>query len=104
MRGGIITKARWNTAMVQELTSHIQLDGPAGAPDLPHSGLVNGKQTVQSWRMPTARIAAVGVGGAGTNAINHMITVQVSGVEFIAMNTDAQALDQGLAPVRMRIG
>jgi cell division protein FtsZ len=90
--------------MVQELTSHIRLEGPAGAPDLSQSGLVNSKQSVQSRRTPTARIAAVGVGGAGTNAINHMIKVQVGGVEFIAMNTDAQALDQALSPIRMRLG
>jgi cell division protein FtsZ len=90
--------------MVQELTSHIQLEGPAGAPDLLQNRLANDKQAVQSRHVPTARIAAVGVGGAGTNAINHMIKTEVGGVEFIAMNTDAQALGQALAPVRMRLG
>jgi cell division protein FtsZ len=90
--------------MVQEFTNHVQLEGSAGAPDVSQAGLVNGKQAMQLRRVPTARIAAVGVGGAGTNAINHMIKVQVSGVEFIAMNTDAQALDQALAPVRVRLG
>ncbi len=51
-----------------------------------------------------ARILAVGVGGAGTNAINHMIQVGVSGVEFVAMNTDAQALEQARTPARLRLG
>jgi cell division protein FtsZ len=54
--------------------------------------------------MVSARIAAVGVGGAGTNAINHMIKVGVSGVEFIAMNTDAQALETAQAPTHVRLG
>jgi cell division protein FtsZ len=90
--------------MVQELTSHIQLEESAGAPGTPQGVPANGRRTMQSQRMPTARIAAVGVGGAGTNAINHMIKVQVSGVEFLAMNTDAQALELALAPVCMRLG
>ncbi|MGO8949573.1 MAG: cell division protein FtsZ, partial [Ktedonobacterales bacterium] len=59
---------------------------------------------LQPQHLPTARIAAVGVGGAGTNAVNHMIKASVSGVEFVAMNTDAQALELALAPIRMRLG
>jgi cell division protein FtsZ len=43
-------------------------------------------------------IKVVGVGGAGGNAIQHMINKGVSGVEFIAANTDAQALLQSKAP------
>jgi cell division protein FtsZ len=37
-----------------------------------------------------ARIKVIGVGGSGTNAISHMVRSGVSGVEFIAVNTDAQ--------------
>ena len=51
-----------------------------------------------------ARLLAVGVGGAGTNAINHMIEAKVSGIEFLAMNTDAQALSVSKAPKRVRLG
>lgn len=51
-----------------------------------------------------ARLLAVGVGGGGTNAINRMIDAQVSGVEFLAMNTDAQALRLSRAATRLRIG
>ncbi|MCX6358742.1 MAG: cell division protein FtsZ [Armatimonadetes bacterium] len=51
-----------------------------------------------------ARIRVVGVGGAGTNAVNRMIEAGLSGVEFIAMNTDALVLETSLAPVRLHLG
>ena len=51
-----------------------------------------------------ARIKVVGVGGGGCNAINRMIAEGLQGVEFIAVNTDAQALIQSKAPTRVRIG
>ncbi|WIG59925.1 MAG: Cell division protein FtsZ [Ktedonobacterales bacterium] len=50
------------------------------------------------------RILAVGVGGGGCNAVNRMIEANVRGVEFIAMNTDAQALGMSHAPTRLRLG
>jgi cell division protein FtsZ len=51
-----------------------------------------------------ANIKVVGVGGAGGNAINRMITADLKGVEFIAINTDAQVLDQNLAEKKVQIG
>ncbi|MBF0624505.1 MAG: cell division protein FtsZ [Magnetococcales bacterium] len=51
-----------------------------------------------------ARIKVIGVGGGGGNAINNMIQAQLEGVEFIAANTDAQALSRNLAPTRIQIG
>ena len=51
-----------------------------------------------------ANIKVVGVGGAGGNAINRMITSKLKGVEFIAINTDKQALNINQAPVRIQIG
>ena len=51
-----------------------------------------------------ARIKVVGVGGSGKNAVNHMIRSKVRGVEFIAVNTDAQDLHQSLAHKKIRIG
>jgi cell division protein FtsZ len=51
-----------------------------------------------------AQIRVVGVGGGGANAVNRMIAAGVSGVEFIAVNTDAQALTLSQAPKRIRIG
>jgi len=51
-----------------------------------------------------AQIKVVGVGGGGSNAVDRMIEVGIRGVEFVALNTDAQALTRSRAPVRMRIG
>jgi cell division protein FtsZ len=51
-----------------------------------------------------ARIKVVGAGGGGCNAVERMIKEGLSGVEFIAVNTDAQALMLSSAPVRVRIG
>ncbi|MCI0729281.1 MAG: cell division protein FtsZ, partial [Chloroflexi bacterium] len=51
-----------------------------------------------------ARIRVIGVGGGGSNAVNRMIAEGVTGVDFIAVNTDAQALMLSNAPMRVRIG
>ncbi|MDP8925050.1 MAG: cell division protein FtsZ [Chloroflexota bacterium] len=52
----------------------------------------------------TARIVVVGVGGGGTNAVNRMIQAGVQGVDFVSVNTDAQALARSDARNRIRIG
>ena len=51
-----------------------------------------------------ARIKVIGVGGGGQNAVNRMIEEGIEGVEFIATNTDAQALGLSRAPTRVRLG
>jgi cell division protein FtsZ len=51
-----------------------------------------------------ALIRVIGVGGGGSNAVNRMIRAEMMGVEFIALNTDAQALLQADAPHKIRIG
>jgi cell division protein FtsZ len=51
-----------------------------------------------------ARIKVIGVGGGGSNAVNRMIAEGIQGVEFIAVNTDAQALLLSKAPKRVRLG
>ena len=51
-----------------------------------------------------ARIIVVGVGGGGNNAVNRMIDEQIAGVEFIAINTDKQALQSSKAPTLIQIG
>ena len=51
-----------------------------------------------------AKIKVIGVGGAGNNAVNRMIDVGVTGVEFIAVNTDRQALMLSKAPTKIQIG
>ena len=51
-----------------------------------------------------ARIKVIGLGGSGCNAITRMVREQLHGVEFIAMNTDAQALEITEATVRIQLG
>jgi cell division protein FtsZ len=51
-----------------------------------------------------ARIKVIGIGGGGGNAVNTMIGGKLSGVDFMAANTDAQALDASRAPVKIQLG
>jgi len=51
-----------------------------------------------------ARIKAIGIGGGGCNAITRMVRQDIKGVDFIAMNTDAQALSLAEAPTRIQLG
>jgi len=64
------------------------------------NAMVNPPNQVESF----ANIKVVGVGGGGCNAIDRMIEEGLHGVEFIAVNTDAQALMLSKAPTRVRIG
>jgi cell division protein FtsZ len=52
----------------------------------------------------SARIKVVGVGGGGCNAVNRMILKGLRGVDFVTINTDAQALVRSAAPTRVHIG
>jgi cell division protein FtsZ len=61
---------------------------------------MNGYTTLEG----AARIVVLGVGGGGSNAVNRMIQSGVRGVEFIAINTDTQALTRCEAPTRLHIG
>ncbi len=51
-----------------------------------------------------ARIKVIGVGGAGGNAVNNMISAGLQGVEFIVANTDVQDLERSLSPVKIQLG
>ena len=51
-----------------------------------------------------AKVKIIGIGGGGNNALNTMINSQLSGVEFIAANTDAQALAANKAPIKLQLG
>jgi len=51
-----------------------------------------------------ARIKVIGVGGGGSNAVNRMIRAKVEGIEFIAANTDLQALELSAAPLKLQLG
>src|SRR3546814_19660686 len=52
----------------------------------------------------TPRIAVIGVGGAGGNAIANMMRAEVQGVDFLVANTDAQALKQSSASSKIQLG
>ena len=65
-----------------------------GSPDMP----------LRSDSENFALIKVIGVGGGGSNAVNRMIRAEMMGVEFISVNTDAQALLQSDAPHKIRIG
>jgi cell division protein FtsZ len=51
-----------------------------------------------------AKVKIIGIGGGGNNALNTMISYQLSGVDFIAANTDAQALTENMAPFKLQLG
>ena len=51
-----------------------------------------------------ARIKVIGIGGAGGNAVNTMISYNLQGVNFITANTDAQALEASISPVKIQLG
>ena len=54
--------------------------------------------------LPNAKMLVVGVGGAGGNAVNRMIDEDLNGVEFVSMNTDAQALNNSKAGCKLQLG
>jgi len=61
-------------------------------------------QEVNPGISPIAKIKVIGIGGSGSNALNRMIKAQVSGVDFVAVNTDAQALYHNNAATKINIG
>ena len=68
------------------------------------SASVARKTQQQGYVENMAQIKVLGIGGGGSNAVNRMIDAGIQGVEFIAVNTDAQALMLSQAPQRLRIG
>lgn len=65
---------------------------------------VNGKAVERKMSEQSAVIKVIGVGGGGSNAVNRMIDSGIKGVEFVAMNTDTQALDSSKASKRIQLG
>ncbi|HVR30907.1 MAG TPA: cell division protein FtsZ [Thermoanaerobaculia bacterium] len=59
---------------------------------------------VDTREVQPARIKVIGVGGGGSNAVNRMIDAQLRGIEFIAVNTDVQALAKCRAPMKIQLG
>ena len=71
---------------------------PEFMPEAPHYGMPS------AGRMTEPKLVVVGVGGAGVNAVNRMIEAEIAGVEFMAVNTDMQSLEQSSANNRVHIG
>ena len=88
----------------KERLSRIFDDGPA--PDAPAYGReepdMGGPSGPPRPHSPVIRV--VGVGGAGVNAVNRMVEAQIPGVEFMAINTDLQSLQQSTADVTVHLG
>ena len=59
---------------------------------------------VENETKSSALIRVVGVGGAGGNAVNHMVESGIEGVQMICANTDEQALDTNLAELKITLG
>ena len=57
-----------------------------------------------SMEQSPAKIKVIGVGGGGSNAVNRMIAAQLRSIDFIAANTDVQALRRSLAPTKLQLG
>lgn len=66
--------------------------------------MIDFEQDELSIQSPVARIKVMGVGGAGGNTVNHMISSKYENVEFIVVNTDVQALRNSQASVKLQIG
>ncbi len=69
-----------------------------------HGGHESLRLTLAEESRPGARIKVIGVGGGGGNAVNRMVEAGLGGVEFIAVNTDVQALEHNAAPHKIQIG
>lgn len=78
--------------------------GSAGFDDTTPPASASGHQEIRPDIAPNAVIKVIGVGGGGSNAVSRMISTKVGGVEFIAVNTDAQALFHNPAALKVNIG
>ncbi len=106
-------RERLRHAFSSEIPSNV-MDRPGARPVMDdysrehpaaHAGAGTGAAGVGS-SAPTGQpvIRVVGVGGAGVNAVNRMVEAEVEGVEFLAVNTDLQSLQQSTADVTLHIG
>lgn len=83
-----------------EVAEHDKASGSASSRTFSPSS-AEGAAALKSSR---PRLAVIGVGGAGNNAVNNMINMNLTGVDFIAFNTDAQALESSAAGAKIQLG
>ena len=79
-------------------------NGPAPAPPVVADAAAAGVPRAAPIGLGQPMIRVVGVGGAGVNAVNRMIDAEVEGVQFLALNTDQQSLQQSAADEVLHIG
>ncbi len=65
---------------------------------------INSTSSIKTSSILKPKLKVIGLGGGGSNAINRMIELGMSGVDFIAANTDYQALQRNLAPIKIQLG
>jgi len=65
---------------------------------------MNSTSSIKTSSILKPKLKVIGLGGGGSNAINRMIELGMSGVDFIAANTDYQALQRNLAPIKIQLG
>jgi cell division protein FtsZ len=101
--GGLPTpEERLRSVFSADIPDNILEREPAAASARPPEPVPAAAPTPGRVSEPMLRV--VGVGGAGVNAVNRMIEAEVEGVEFIAVNTDMQSLEQSAASRRLHIG
>lgn len=90
-----------------ELSKELSLQANVSEPVQPEQGAPDAGSAMLTFadeeKLP-ARIKVIGVGGGGSNAVNTMVKAAIRGVEFIAANTDRQALDRSISPVKLQLG
>lgn len=97
----------YNRSDLSTALGNNSLGNSMGIPFKGHNSSQIPKEEIRSNKIVpsnVAKIKVMGVGGGGCNAVNRMIESQVSGIEFWAINTDAQALDNAMAPQKLQIG
>src|SRR5919106_3926418 len=88
----------------KERVRDIYVDDEEGPPPAYGRAEPDPSRSFPSPHVPIPVIRVIGVGGAGVNAVNRMVEAGVSGVEFLAINTDLQSLQQSTADVTVHIG
>jgi cell division protein FtsZ len=93
---------RLRHAFSSDLPENMMSPPASSSPPAAQSAPAYYAQPVEQLATPQLRV--VGIGGAGVNAVNRMIEAEVAGVEFLAVNTDAQSLQQSDADQKLQIG
>jgi cell division protein FtsZ len=96
-------RERLRHAFSSEIPSNV-MDGPAARPVMDDYSREHPAGVGSAAPAGAPVIRVVGVGGAGVNAVNRMVEAEVEGVEFLAVNTDLQSLQQSTAGVTLHIG